>query len=567
MFSAIRGRDRIAAKLAALDSALLTAELAPDGTIIAVNGRLCALLGRASGELVGRHHRQFAESVETGSAEFWAALARGERRDETVQCVAKDGRTIWLQALYLPVTDARGRVDRVMVQASDATDWLREHHEMKGQIGAIGETQAVIHLGLDGRVLDANRNFLDAMGYRIEEVRGQHHRMFMPPGTTGPDYESFWERLRRGEHMTDVFMRHGKGGREIWLQASYNPILDEAGRPFKVVKYGTDVTAQRLRDAEVRGQTEAICRSQAVIAFDLDGTILEANRNFLDAVGYRADEIIGQHHRIFVDPAYAAGAEYAAFWADLRRGSFRSGIFRRQGRNGREVWLQASYNPILDAAGRPYRVMKFAADITATTQARLHATDATRLTLGNVQAVAAAAEELSASVMEISANMSRSKEAVDGISHKARASDAFTRQLRDAARAMDSVVQTITKVAEQTNLLALNATIEAARAGVAGKGFAVVATEVKALASQTTAATAEISNQIAQMQTISDEVAGMLHAIGLTVDEVQGYVTGVASAIEEQSAVTREISGSMHAAAGELGSISASLDQLASNAA
>ncbi|MFC6774296.1 PAS domain-containing protein [Methylobacterium gregans] len=353
MFSAIRGRDRIAAKLAALDSALLTAELAPDGTIIAVNGRLCALLGRASGELVGRHHRQFAESVETGSAEFWAALARGERRDETVQCVAKDGRTIWLQALYLPVTDARGRVDRVMVQASDATDWLRGHLDLKGQIGAIDETQAVIHLGLDGRVLDANRNFLDTMGYRIEEIRGQHHRMFMPPGTTGADYEAFWERLNRGEHMTDVFMRHGKGGREIWLQASYNPILDEAGRPFKVVKYGTDVTAQRLRDAEVRGQTEAICRSQAVIAFDLDGTILEANRNFLDAVGYRADEIVGQHHRIFVDPAYAAGAEYAAFWADLRRGSFRSGIFRRRGRNGREVWLQASYNPILDAAGRP----------------------------------------------------------------------------------------------------------------------------------------------------------------------------------------------------------------------
>ncbi len=567
MFEGIRGQRRAAARHAALDTALMTAELAPDGTVLSANGRLCDVLGYAAGEIVGRHHHQIVDGAENGGEALWAALARGERRDLTERCLTKDGRTVWLESLYVPVPGRGGAVARVALRASEVTERVRERLDLKGQIGAIDATQAVIQFDLDGRILHANRNFLDAVGYRIEEIRGQHHRIFMPPGTLGPDYAAFWERLNRGEHLADAFLRHGKGGREIWLQASYNPILDEAGKPFKIVKYGIDITAQRLRDAEIRGQTDAICRSQAVIAFDLDGTILEANRNFLEAVGYQADEIVGQHHRMFVDPAYAAGPEYAAFWADLRRGSFRSGVFQRVGRNGREVWLQASYNPILDAAGRPYKVMKFAADITAATQARLHATDATRLTLGSVQAVAAAAEELSASVTEISGNMARSKQAVDGISDRARAADAFTRQLREAARAMDGVVQTITKVAGQTNLLALNATIEAARAGAAGKGFAVVATEVKALASQTTAATAEISNQIIQMQSVSDEVAGMLHAIGHTVDEVQGYVTGVASAIEEQSAVTKEISGSMHAAAGELGHISASLDQLASNAA
>ena len=567
MFNGIRGPSRAAAKLAALDGALMMAELSPDGTVLAANERFCRALGFGADEIVGRHHGQLVAAPETASGVLSAALIRGERQDATEQFRTKDGRAIWLQVLYLPVPDARGRTARVTIQASDVTDRMRERLDLTGQIGAIDKTQAVIHFGLDGRILDANRNFLSAMGYGIDEIRGQHHRIFMAPDAVGAEYASFWERLNRGEPLSGEFMRLGKGGREVWLQASYNPILDESGRPFKVVKYGIDVTAQRQRDAEIRGQMEAVGRSQAVIAFDLDGVILEANSNFLEAVGYQASEIVGQHHRMFVDPASAAGPEYAAFWADLRRGTFRSGIFERRGRNGREIWLQASYNPILDAAGRPYKVMKFAADITAATQARLHATDATRLTLGNVQAVAAAAEELSASVTEISANMARSKQAVDGISARARAADAFTRQLREAARAMDGVVQTITKVAEQTNLLALNATIEAARAGAAGKGFAVVATEVKALANQTTAATAEISNQIMQMQTVSDEVAGMLQAIGRTVDEVQGYVTGVAGAIEEQSAVTREISGSMHAAAGDLGNISASLDQLASNAA
>jgi methyl-accepting chemotaxis protein len=567
MFKSFRARQRDAIGRGALDGALPAAEFAPDGTILAVNDGLCTLLGYGRAEFVGRSCSLFFHGADATREACWSALVRGERQEVTVRCPAKDGRAVWLQALFLPVPKGEDTVTRVVLQACEVTARIRERLDLSGQISAIDRVQAVIHFDLAGQILDANQNFLDAMGYRIDEIRGQHHRIFMAPGTTGTDYAAFWDRLNGGEALTGEFMRHGKGGREVWLQASYNPILDEAGKPFKIVKYGIDITTQRQRDAEIRGQMEAAGRSQAVITFELDGTIIEANRNFLDAVGYQASEIVGRHHRMFVDPAYAAGADYAALWADLRGGTFRSGVFQRRGRDGREIWLQASYNPILDAAGRPYRVMKFASDITAATQARLHATNATRLTLSNVQSVAAAAEELNASVTEISANMARSKQAVDGISDRAQAADAFTRQLRESARAMDGVVQTITKVAEQTNLLALNATIEAARAGAAGKGFAVVASEVKALASQTTAATAEISNQITQMQTVSDEVAGMLQAIGRTIDEVQGYVTGIASAIEEQSAVTHEISGNMQAAAGDLRSISGSLDKLSSNAA
>ncbi|MEH3116531.1 MAG: methyl-accepting chemotaxis protein [Methylorubrum populi] len=311
----------------------------------------------------------------------------------------------------------------------------------------------------------------------------------------------------------------------------------------------------------------ALEQSLAAIEFMPDGTIVTANANFLAVMGYTAAEIVGQHHRLFVDPSEAGTDAYAQFWASLGRGQQQSAVFRRIAKGGRTIWVQGLYAPILDRSGRVERVLKHATDITVQTDARLSATEASRQTLANVQAVAAAAEEMSTSILEISGNMARSKEAVDGISGRARAADHSTGQLRDSARAMDNVVRVISKIADQINLLALNATIEAARAGAAGKGFAVVAAEVKALAGQTTAATIEISNQIAGMQAVSDEVAEMLGAIGSNVTEVEAYVTGIASAIEEQTAVTRDISVSMQAAAEEIASISAGLDRLGSNAA
>jgi methyl-accepting chemotaxis protein len=234
-----------------------------------------------------------------------------------------------------------------------------------GQVAAIRKSQAVIEFKMDGTILDANDNFLKALGYRLEEIEGQHHSMFVEPTyRQSSEYREFWAALNRGEYQAAEYKRIGKGGKEVWIQASYNPILDPNGKPFKVVKYATDVTAQKLQNADYVGQIAAIGKSQAVIEFKMDGTVQTANDNFLKALGYTLDEIKGRHHSMFVDEAYRQSYEYKEFWAALNRGEYQAAEYKRIGKGGKEVCIQASYNPIMDLNGKPFKVVKYATDIT-----------------------------------------------------------------------------------------------------------------------------------------------------------------------------------------------------------
>lgn len=237
--------------------------------------------------------------------------------------------------------------------------------ETKGWLDAINASQAVIEFNLDGTILHANPNFCNAVGYSLDEIKGQHHRMFCDPVyASTPEYKNFWSKLGRGEFDAGEYKRLGKGNKEIWIQASYNPILNDKGEPYKVVKFATDVTAQKLQNADYQGKVNAISKSQAVIEFNLDGTIRWANENFCNAVGYSLSEIQGKHHRIFCDPVYAATPAYAQFWDKLSRGEFDSGEYKRLSKTGKEIWINASYNPIMDMNGKPFKVVKFASDIT-----------------------------------------------------------------------------------------------------------------------------------------------------------------------------------------------------------
>jgi methyl-accepting chemotaxis protein len=239
------------------------------------------------------------------------------------------------------------------------------HSDNRGKVDAIMRSQAVIEFTLDGTILTANANFLGAVGYPLEEVQGKHHRMFVDPALAqSAEYAEFWRALGAGQFQSGEYRRFGKGGKEIWLQASYNPILDKAGKPIKVIKFASDITEQKNRAADMAGQVAAISRAQAVIEFKLDGTILTANENFLTTLGYRLEEVQGRHHRMFVEPSYGASAEYDQFWARLRGGEFISSEFKRFGKGGKEVWIMASYNPVFDASGKPMKVVKFASDIT-----------------------------------------------------------------------------------------------------------------------------------------------------------------------------------------------------------
>ncbi len=231
-------------------------------------------------------------------------------------------------------------------------------------LDALNKSQAIIEFDLTGKILTANENFCKAVGYELSEIVGKHHRMFVDPAEANSrDYADFWARLGEGKFDQRQYRRIAKGGREIWIEATYNPIY-RGNKPYKVMKFATDITAAKKQAAEDKGKLEALSRAQAVIEFTPEGNIITANENFLATLGYSLSEIVGKHHAMFCEADYSRSAEYKAFWAKLAAGEFAADQFKRIAKGGREIYIQASYNPILDASGRVFKVVKFATDVT-----------------------------------------------------------------------------------------------------------------------------------------------------------------------------------------------------------
>lgn len=366
--------------------------------------------------------------------------------------------------------------------------------QAQAKLAAISRSMAMIEFDRDGIVLDANENFCKTMGYSAEEVRGKHHRIFCEESYYRSDaYAKLWRDLAQGEPISDTFMRLTKSGEEVWLEASYMPVFGPDDQVQSVIKVASDISERIHREHENQSLIDAIGRSMAVIEFTPQGQILNANQNFLKTVQYSLGEIVGQHHSMFCDRAEVESPTCKAFWASLNRGEFHSHRFERRNKYGQTLFLEASYNPIFDANGRLYKVVKFASDITHQVTTLRTAADSAHATSVQNDACARKGSEVVQQTVQIIEEISRD------LNQAALSIDAVSKQ----SDIIGTIVQTIRGIADQTNLLALNAAIEAARAGEHGRGFAVVADEVRSLAARTSQATIEIVDVVRKNHDLS----------------------------------------------------------------
>lgn len=355
-------------QLAAISKSTGVIEFSMDGKVIAVNDIFLSILGLGRKDVIGQHHSNFIEPEYKASGEykeFWGKLNRGESLSGQFLRLGKDGKEIWLEASCNPILDVNGKPYKVVKYATDITEQKIKNADFEGQMTAIGKSQGVIEVCLDGIVIKVNQVYLDMLGYTENEILGKHVSMVLDPTFAKSEaYQILWNKLVNGGTDSGQYKRIAKDGSEVWIQASYNPIYDLKGKPYKIVNYTIDITAQKLQAAENAGQISGIQKTQGVIEFDLTGKVLSVNDIFTNISGYSEKEIVGNHHSMFVEPSYRNSHEYQAFWSALGRGEAQVGQFKRIGKGSTVVWMQAIYNPIRDMNGKPFKVVMYATDIT-----------------------------------------------------------------------------------------------------------------------------------------------------------------------------------------------------------
>lgn len=403
---------------------------------------------------------------------------------------------------------------------------IREKDYVTNELGSLKNNIAYIEFSTEGEIRNANKIFLDLMGYKLSDVVGKPHSIFCSADyIKTPGYKKFWLDLARGISQEDTFLRKKSDGRDVWIEAQYIPIKDADDNVVSIIKLAFDVTPQKQKLDDLDAMNVALHRSTAVIEFDAEGNVLTANENFLNLFGYSLAQVKGKHHRIFCNDHFYK--DNPDFWLQLSRGTFRSGMFERVSSSGATVWVEATYNPIHDSAtGSIRKVVKFASDITAEVERHKATARASELSFSTAEETAQIARQ-GADLLRVSVNMSTD------ISSEVTNANTILNRLNEQAASIAAIVSTIRSIADQTNLLALNAAIEAARAGDQGRGFAVVADEVRQLAARTSASTLEIEKVVAENKALTLSVTEKMKTVKDSAEASKSQISQVDRVMSE----------------------------------